>query len=547
MAPSLDPRRWLRPVGARLLVGAASVLVLGVLVQGWQARRWDRETLLEAEQVRARTVAATAAASIAGARHEALATSSAAPFTAWDRAPEDARALHAELARLAGYADLELPVVTLRLDDAAAATVRAAPDEAAPDALRVVATSAGAPTWLAARAYAPEMAPALLDGQATTRGLTVGPEGSVVTAWAPVRDAAGRVVGLVEVTAPVDHLLLRHIARSAGQTLLLGLIAAATLTLLGLAVTRYARGYAAVRGAARRLGQGDLTTALDPNGVPEFAGLATTLEDTRVALADRAAKVRTYAQQIAQQRDLALRGIDDAALARRQRYKDAREHLEAALRIGEGGPVPVLLLDLSYRTAAVKAEPTLDLAPGAPVRLRVKCRATGNHVTVPVTVHRRLPEGDKRVEYTLDLGVDAALVDFPGPVAEIMNGRDATRVEPAEGDRVGLHILIGDRRVKATITDISATGVGVRLARPATTIARWGTRLAVELILPDLPAPLPFTVEIKRIHDDGGKNPLVGMRWLEGLEGRFATRRQAILDYIATRTLPPVAEEAQAS
>lgn len=546
MAPRPDLRAWLPPIGAQLWMGAVALLAGGIVVQAWVARGFDRATLLAAEGERARTVAALAAADIDGAQHEALATSSATTFADWEHAPDAARALHADLAKVSGHAGLELPVVTMRVDDAALAAIRAAPDQPAADALHVVATSDTTPTWKAPRAYIPEMAPALLDGVAAEQGVIDTPDGPVVTAWAPVREASGRVVGVVEVRSPVDQQLLRLAARSGGQAALLALIGGGALVLLGLAVRRYTRGTGAVRQAARRLSQGDLTTALDPATVPEVARLAGALEDARLALAGRAQKVKTYAQRLSKQRDLALRGIDDAALARREAFKQARAHIEAAVRVGESGPVPVLLADLSYRRAAVKAEPTLDLAVGAPVRLRVRSRETGKHVTVPATIHGRLAEGDKSIEYALQLGVDGALVDFPDRVAGIMNGRDATRITPAEGDAVCLHILVGDRRIKGTVEDLSASGGRVRLARPATTVARWGTRLAVELELPGQPKPVPFTVEISRIHDDGGKRPLVGMRWLEGREGRFATRQQAVADYVEHRLRQMVEPEAQA-
>jgi hypothetical protein len=533
----LDPRTFFRSTGGQLLLALAVVLTAGALFQIWQSQRWDLETLETHEAERLRGIAAATAAHVDGASHEAAAQANPAKdaFETWEAAPEGARTLHAQLAAVAGHAALESPVYTLRLRDDARAAVMAAPDEVHKDAMEFIATSAAAPYWRHTYQYKPEMRAALLDGVPATTPVYADDHGEWLSAYAPVTDAEGRVVAILEVDAPFTMLQAAHDARFAKQILLVAGVGAGGFVLLAAVARRFSRGFGVIEAAARRMGEGDLKTPADPGPYSEVAHLAGALEQARAALAARAETLAEAARRLGQQRDLALRGIDDAAIGRRKAFAAAAAAIDVATRVGEGRPQRVRLADLNYSEATILASAALDLAPGTPLRVRIACKETGQHVTLPTKVMDRTPQGDKAVEYRLRLLVDGAVVPFPRRVARIMNGRAAMRVRPTGERPVRAILYIGDKKVPTQVVDVSATGLGLRVPRPAATVGHWGTRIHLELFIPGVDKAIPFTTRLARLGDTEGDRPLLGLQLLEGEEGGFARRQQLVAEYVDAR------------
>lgn len=533
----LDPRTLSRSTGGQLLLALALLLTAGALFQTWQSQRWDRESLETLEAQRLRGIAAATAAHVDGTAHEAAALANPArdAFATWEDAPGAVRSLHAQLASVAGHAALESPVTTLRLREDARTAVMAAPDAVHEDAMESIATSAAAPSWRHMHPYRPEMRAALLDGVLATTPVYADDHGEWLSAYAPVEDAEGRIVAVLEVDAPFTTLQAAHDARLTQHLLLLAGVGAAGLALLVLIARRVSRGLGVIESTVRRLGEGDLSRTADPGPRSAFAPMTAALEQTRAALAARTSALDEAAQHLAQQRDLAMRGIDDAAIRRRGGFVAAAETIDVAARVGEGRPQRVRLADLSYREATILASATLDLAPGTPLRVHIVCKETGLHVGLPTKVLDRTPQGDSAVEYRLCLLVDGAVVPFPKGVARIMDARTATRVQPTADHPVRATLCIGDEKVPAQVIDVSATGIGLRVPHPAGTVGHWGTQLHLEVHVPGTDEAIPFTARLARLVDIEGERPLLGLRFLEGEEGGFSERRQHVAAYVEHR------------
>ena len=533
----LDPRTFFRSTGGQLLAALAAVLTAGALFQIWQSQRWDIESLETHEAERLQGIAAATAAHVDGAAHEA--TARAAPtrdaFETWAAAPAGARALHAQLATVAGHAALESPVYTLRLRDEARAAVLASPEAPHEDAMEFIATSAAAPYWRHTYPYKPEMRAALLDGVPASTAVYSDDHGEWLSAYAPVTDRDGRIVAILEVDAPFAHLRAAHDARLAKQIVLLVGVGAGGFGLLLVVARRLSRGFGLIEDAVRRMGEGDLKTPTDPRLCAEVAPLAAALEQARGALEVQAQTLQDATRRLVAQRNLALRGIDDRAIERRKGFARAAGELTVAARIGEGRPQRVRLADLTYEEATILAGVTLDLAPGTPLRVRIACNETGQHITLPAEVRSRTAQGDKAVEYRLRLDVDGAVVPFPHRVERIMNGRQAMRAHPALDEPVRVRLLIGDRQVPGKVVDVSATGLGLRVPRPVGAVAHWGTQLKLELSLPGIDQAIPFTVRVARIAAPEGEHPVLGLQLLEGEEGGFAQRRHLVAEYVDAR------------
>jgi hypothetical protein len=531
MGPALPSP--LRSTGGRLSLALAAVLAAGALGQVWQTARWERTTLEEREAARLEGIAGTAAAHIDGDGHEAAAATAPArdAIRTWREAPEPVAALHAQLARVAGHAALDGPVYTLRIRDEAREAVQAAPDRAHAGALEFIGTSARTPYWRHTYDYRPEMQGALLGGVPASTAPYEDDHGVWVSAFAPITDGAGRVVGILEVDAPFTAQAAAQDAHLAGQLALLLGVGGLGLVLVGALWRRQRAGEAAVEAALQRLVDGELgATVRVPPGAA-LAGLSAAVDRTRQALRTREATHRTQLQRMEEQVALAARGIDEAALDRRAAMAEVVPTLDVAMRIGDAPPGRVTLVDLGYETATVATDAALDVARGAPVRLRIACRATGQKVTVPARVtHRHALEGG-RAELQLELGVDGALVPFPSSVARVMNGRTARRARPTAARPARATLYIGDRQVPAKVVDVSASGLGVRVARPATEVARWGTRVHLELQIAGLRKAIPFTTQVTRMAAEGEGPTLLGLTLLPGKEGHFAARQQILAEY----------------
>jgi hypothetical protein len=538
MASGLKSIALFRSVGGRLAVAVFVILGAGAGLQVWQTRTWDRASIEHGEQARIRGVAAATAAHISGDAHEAAvkATPSMDQFVTWGAAPKGALDLHKQLATVVSQVGLETPIYTLRLRDDAFDRVRARPDEVHEDAMEFIATSADAPNWRHLYEYRPDMAPALWGGTLAVTGIYERERGAWISAYAPVFDGDGRVVALLEVDEPFEEIQTAQATRFRRQVILFASVGGGVFLLMFLIARRLATGFDLIEGVASRLGDGDFATPADAGSYVEVGHMAGALERTRVLLAQREARMQAAAAQIAHQQDLALRGITDASLQRRRELKEARKTIRAAVRVGKGAPIAVRLADISNRSASVLTKSTLDLPPGAPVQLRIGSTASGQNVVVWSTVLGRVALSEDVYEYDLRMDEDATHLTFPQPVHRIMNFRDAMRVSPTAPGQVDGAVVIGDRRFRFEVMDISVTGMGVRVDRGAEVVARWGTTLVVELRFTGRSEPVAYDVDVARIWTQADGSTRMGLVLYDAKKGGFAHRQQSLAEFVDARS-----------
>lgn len=266
------------------LIGA--VALVSMISAGLWIDHVSRSTLaraLEAERARLRAVAATLAPRLDGELHETLARTfpDEDQVRAWSDAPGLAR-LRDPLVQAHDDNRLGSEVYTLRLDPEAAARVRAAPDQLHPGAMQFVVSTAETPYWRHTYTYRPQMAATLERGEVVTTDLYEDAHGAWLSAYAPVRDARGEVVALLEVDARQDALIAaaaddeRRDLTTAALVLGPGFL---LLLLLGYRTTTELRDLAR---SARRFGDGDYDTPFEARRVGgEIAVLRDTLEEAR--------------------------------------------------------------------------------------------------------------------------------------------------------------------------------------------------------------------------------------------------------------------------
>lgn len=538
MASRLDPIALFRSVAGRLVVAMFIALAFGAGLQIWQSHAWDRANIKQAELAGIRGIAAATAANISGDAHEAAAHASPSKdqFTTWAAAPDGARELHQLLALVVTQTRLDTPIYTLRVRDDSFDAVRTQQNKVHKDAMEFIATSAEAPYWRHLYDYRPEMGPALWGGTPAITGIYESGNQAWISAYAPVFDSDGQVVAILEVDEHYEDILTAQDSRLRSHSLFFAGVGASVFLMVLLIMRRLATGFDLIQASANRLGDGDFVTPADAGSYFEVEFLAKALERARDSLAQREASMRGASAQIAQQRDLALRGITDASFKRRKALKDAKDVVRAALQVGKGSPVAVRLADISYRSASVHAKATLDLPPGAPVRLRIGSTTSGRNLVVQSTVVKRVALSEQVYEYDLRMDLEATHISFPQPVHRIMNSRAAMRVKPTAPGQVAGAILIEGRRLPVQVMDVSVTGAGVRLNTPTEIVAQWGTRLVLELTFAERSEPVIFDVDVARIWRHQDDTTRMGLDLYDAKEGGFARRQQALADFVRTRS-----------
>jgi hypothetical protein len=211
-------------MGVVALIGA--VFAIAIVLWVGRSARENMKEVAEAEQVRILAVATTLAPWIDGSVHEGLVRQHPTmdALSSWEEAPEEARALHHALVEAAERNGLETPIFTLRIRPTHRSEVYGDPHVFHPDSMEFVLTSSESPYWLHTYAYKPDMAPTLLDGEARALDIYVDEHGEWISAYAPIRDRDGRVVGLLEVDAPLSSLLA-EVRRKTNNQILLALVA----------------------------------------------------------------------------------------------------------------------------------------------------------------------------------------------------------------------------------------------------------------------------------------------------------------------------------
>lgn len=286
-----DLRKWLVPqtLLGRLALVTGAMLVIAVAALLWQESSRMRDQIEQGEQARIAAVAGTLALALDGDRHRQAAAVSLAPWDSWETAPPSVAEEHRRLAAAAARNRLATGVSTLSLVPSMQDRVRAAPEQMIPDSLRIVATSHQVPDRALLTDYVPEMAPALLDAQTASRGAHRDEHGTWITAWAPILDRSGRVVGVVEVNASLDSML--DAARNhVGQQILFALLVLMVVVTAMIVVSaRLTRNLSELGASAHRFGGGDLRTPITarPRSSAEVRQLAETLEGARRELSKR--------------------------------------------------------------------------------------------------------------------------------------------------------------------------------------------------------------------------------------------------------------------
>jgi signal transduction histidine kinase len=161
----------------------------------------------------------------------------------------------------------------------------AAPDAIVPDAMVYLVTSSTTPYWRHSTAYRPGMMRTLAEGRVTTVAPYDDDAGTWIAAYAPIRDRAGVIVGLLEVDASMDRILERidqYTTQQVGFALLLFLVLLCAIIVLSARITASTTKLA---DAASRFGQGDYATEIAATGPPEVRELARALEIARRKIA----------------------------------------------------------------------------------------------------------------------------------------------------------------------------------------------------------------------------------------------------------------------
>ena len=286
-----DVRRWLVPrtLLGRLALMTGAMLVLAMSALLWQESSRTRAQIEAGEQARIAAVAGTLALALPGDQHHRAAAASLTPWDSWESAPPSVGNEHRHLAAAAERNRLATGISTLSLVPTAVARVRAAPEQRAPEALRLIATSEAVPDRDLLTDYEPEMAPALLQGRIASRGAHRDEHGTWISAWAPILTASRQVVGIVEVEASLDSLLEDAQVHVGRQVLFALVVLLIVVTAMIVVSARLTRSLTELRLAARRFGGGDLATPIEshPGASADVRQLAETLEGARREIAKR--------------------------------------------------------------------------------------------------------------------------------------------------------------------------------------------------------------------------------------------------------------------
>jgi len=305
---SILPKTLLnRLMGVVVLIGA--VLAIAIVLWVGRSARENMREVAESEQIRILAVATTLAPWIDGSVHEGLVQSHPTmdEISSWDGAPQAAVALHAALAEAVERNGLETPIFTLRVRPSHRSQVFAEPQVTHPDAMEFVLTSSESPYWLHTYPYKPDMAPTLLEGETRALGLYVDEHGEWISAYAPIWDHEDRVVGILEVDAPLSSLLA-EVRRKTNNQIVIALVAFVLMMVaVALLLSRMTSSLSGLEASAARFGRGDYDTEIHAEGVREVEQLAETLESARRQIRAHVVAQREHERALAQALDAAQR------------------------------------------------------------------------------------------------------------------------------------------------------------------------------------------------------------------------------------------------
>ena len=196
-------QRWRRRTLS--VLGLCSIGVLGAYLHA-----------VDTDHVAARQNQAKAKAGLLAAELDATAMGAATRkvpgkggFAAWTNAPQVLQDQHGQLVEFVRATGGAAPVYTLQLLDARRRSVSASPGEVHDDAMARLLTSADPPSWRAPQAYRPGMGDALFQRHVGATDRYSDATGHWVSAYAPLLDEDGDVVGIVGVDEPVGPVWAR--------------------------------------------------------------------------------------------------------------------------------------------------------------------------------------------------------------------------------------------------------------------------------------------------------------------------------------------------
>jgi signal transduction histidine kinase/DNA-binding response OmpR family regulator len=268
-------------------ITVSAVVTMAVILAGFSALsyRQERARLLETasrEVDLARFAAVSLAQGLDAEAHEQLARDLPRGAAVKGSVVESAHARSAvPLAKAVEQLGAGARVSTLRIADKARATVRMNREQPGAGALERM-LQAGAPgSWREPADYAPIMSAAFFRGEPVSRAPSLEDGDTRALAWAPVRDAMGDTLAVLEVDLDLSGAVSRF-RSDFYERLLLQL---ALLMSFGLVMSFVARGVVgpvrAVTRAAEAFGQGDLETPIGAESSDEIGRLAQVLEQAR--------------------------------------------------------------------------------------------------------------------------------------------------------------------------------------------------------------------------------------------------------------------------
>ncbi len=213
-----------RRLGIVTSAGLLTLTMVGfsglVVWVSWTTARHDLE---HAERERLKAIAATLALEIPADLHRRAAARLPGrdALRSWAQAPPQLRRLRERLVQAVRVNHLPSPIYTLEMPQRMRARIAAQPDRRWPGALQFILTTAEAPYWRHRCDYRAEMQVAWFLGRTAATPIYRDAHGSWVSAFAPIRDARGTTVALLEVDQPLDALLATMRRRLAWRGLLL--------------------------------------------------------------------------------------------------------------------------------------------------------------------------------------------------------------------------------------------------------------------------------------------------------------------------------------
>ncbi|HLE42850.1 MAG TPA: adenylate/guanylate cyclase domain-containing protein, partial [Methylomirabilota bacterium] len=255
--PAVPPRPWQR-LGVRVAAGFVAVTLLGIALVGYLIYERQKQLLQETLATFLLNIARTGAIFIDPALHAEVERTLTQDSEAYRR-------VRAVLAAIQDENGVATPIYTLTGFDAGRRLAH----------FMVTSRGPGLPgePYPLVPALLEPLGRAFRDGMATTTSVYQNQSGTWITAFAPVRDARGRVFGVLDVDYRVDVYLerltqLRHLVL--GTSLLGGVVALVVGVLLARRVTRPVS--ALTRGVLRVAG-GDLSQTLPVRSRDEIGQL----------------------------------------------------------------------------------------------------------------------------------------------------------------------------------------------------------------------------------------------------------------------------------